>query len=290
MTLTKQDILSYCAAGLAFHMIASAFNFYYVKVFMNIFRIEETWFQIAQVVHMVWIAASNPLLAYLQDSTAYKFTRSRRESILYCGPLFSISFILPWISWGSSPVLVGLHLIFSLFIWDTMFTFVGLAMSALFTELSTDTQDRLTLTWYAQVASIFGGPSVMFLEFMSDSLHNFFSFQMTALAITFLSSVLFLYAGQKAPTEYDKQNQTKRTNFVSALEQDNESYWNKVRQILTDKNFLSFIIVNFSHAFHKSFLNSFIAIICDHLITDDAVSRSTRKSFYGSISTVSTVS
>lgn len=290
MTLTKQGILSYCAAGAAFHMIASAFNFYYVKVFMNIYHIQETWFQMAQVVHMVWTAASNPLFAFLQDSTSYRFTRSRRESILYCGPLFSLSFLLPWLPWGTSPLFVGLHLIVSLFIWDTMFTFVGLALSSLFTEISDDTHDRLTLTRYAQMASILGGPSVMLLEFVSDSLHDFASFQVTTSVISVCSCVLFLYAGQNAFTKYDGSNVMKKDDCDSSSKQEYESYYNKVHQIVTDKNFMTFVIVSFLHAFHKSFLNSFIAIVCDHLIAEEAVPKAVLKTFYGSISLFSTVS
>jgi hypothetical protein len=54
---------------------------------------------------------------------------------MYSGPLFALSFIIPWIPWAENSWMVGLHLIVALFIWDTLFTFVGLAICALFSEL-----------------------------------------------------------------------------------------------------------------------------------------------------------
>jgi Na+/melibiose symporter-like transporter len=110
---------------------------------MNLYHIEEKCFQTAQVLYLIWNAISDPLFAYIQDGTNFKFTRTRRESIKYSGPLFALSFLLPWIPWGDNSILVGLHLVVSLFIWDTMFTFVGLAQCALFTELSHDPSDRI---------------------------------------------------------------------------------------------------------------------------------------------------
>ncbi|VDI44223.1 Hypothetical predicted protein [Mytilus galloprovincialis] len=233
MVLRKQEILAYCAAGVAFHMIASAFNFYYVKVFINHYHIEETWFQIAQTFHMIWTSISNPLFAYIQDGSKLKISRTRRESILYCGPLFAFSFIVPWFPWGDSSWLVGLHLIITFFLWDTMFTFIGLAVSSLFTEISRDTEDRIKLTRYAQMASILGGPSVMLLEFSSDSLHNFKAFQITSVCVAVCACSLFYYSGLNAHTEYDvKKLEKYELSKNSRVNVNKETYTNQFVIIL----------------------------------------------------------
>jgi hypothetical protein len=65
-----------------------------------------------------------------------------------------------------------------------MFTFVGLAQFALFTELSHDPLDRIKLTIYQQIGYLIGSSSVLLLEHTSDSLHDFRSFQITAFFIT----------------------------------------------------------------------------------------------------------
>ncbi|CAC5379016.1 unnamed protein product [Mytilus coruscus] len=286
MALTTQSILAYCASITAFSLISGAFSFYYVKVFMNFYHIDEKWFQMSQVLFMIWNAINDPLFAYVQDSTNLSFTKTRRESIMYSGPLFALSFIIPWIPWGHGTWIVGLHLIVALFIWDTMFTFVGLAVCSLFSELSKETNDRITLTRFAEVARLFGGTSVLFLEFTSDSLHNFRAFQITTAFLALVSWTLFRYTGKNAHTEYDlkEMNLTEKKDGdvdISHAKTMDESYCKQTCQILSDRNFISFVITNFFHQFHNTFLSNFTAIICDQLITENDIPLSVRKTFYG---------
>jgi Na+/melibiose symporter-like transporter len=252
---------------------------------MNLYHIEEKWFQTAQVLYLIWNAISDPLFAYIQDGTNFKFTRTRRESIKYSGPLFALSFLLPWIPWGDNSILVGLHLVVSLFIWDTMFTFVGLAQCALFTELSHDPSDRIKLTIYQQIGYLIGSSSVLLLEHTSDSLHDFRSFQITAFFITICSWMLFRYTGHYAHTEYDlkKMSSLVVEENVSHNKTMEESYWKQTWQILSDKNFLSFVIANFFQEFHRTFLSNFMAILCDQLISSQDIPQNVRKMFYGGI-------
>ncbi|XP_071146155.1 transmembrane protein 180-like [Mytilus edulis] len=287
MPLSNKTILSYCACVTGFNLIATAYSFYYIKVFMNLYHIEEKWFHGAQILYLIWNAVNDPMFAYIQDSTNFKFTKTRRESIMYSGPLFAISFLLPWIPWGDNSFIVGIHLIVSLFIWDTLFTFVGLAQCTLSTELSTNLSDRITLNRYSSIGSLLGASSVMVLEYTSDSLHNFRAFQTTAVILTICSCTLFWYAGRNAHTEYDvKQLSTtgkEDNDDISHNKTTRESYWRQTIQILSDRNFISFVVANFCQEFHRAFLSSFMAILGDHLISDQDISRSGRKMFYGAV-------
>lgn len=42
------------------------FLFYYVKVFLNVFHLNEYWFNVAQILFMVWNAVNDPLFGYIQ--------------------------------------------------------------------------------------------------------------------------------------------------------------------------------------------------------------------------------
>ena len=172
MALSRNSILAYCSAVTGFYLIATAYSFYYIKVFMNLYHIKEGWFQGAQLLYLIWNAINDPLFAYIQDSTNFKFTKTRRESIMSSGPLFAFSFLLPWVPLSDNSVIVGLHLITSLFIWDTLFTFVGLAQSALSAEISTDSYDRVKLMQYSTLGPLIGSSSVLLLEYTSNSLQN----------------------------------------------------------------------------------------------------------------------
>lgn len=292
MTSINQRVIAYAASCMGFCTISTAFGFYYVKVFLNIFHIEQSWFQVAQILFMIWNAINDPLFAYLQDSTNFIFTKTRRESILYAGPLFAMTFLIPWFSWGGGALTTGFHLIISLCLWDTMFTFVGLAQCCLFTEISNVEEHRLKILRYSQIGSLIGSSSVFVLEFTSNSLQNYRYFQITCVALSILSALLFRYAGKHCHTEYDLNIMCKTqcgNNEVTHDKNVKESYLRLTWQILTMRDFISFVLTNFMQEFHRSFLSNFMAIICDQLVPTDAVSPWIRSTFYGSVSMLSQV-
>ena len=283
----NQQIFAYCACVMGFSLISSAFGFYYVKIFLNFYHIEQSWFQFAQVLFLIWNAVNDPLFAYCQDNYQTRFTRTRRESILYGAPFFSLSFLIPWFSWGNNPTIVGIHLICALCFYDTMFTFIGLAMCCLFTEISQDEQDRLKLTRCGQMASLLGSVSTLVLEHTSGSLSNFKAFQVTAVGIAILSWLCMRYCGKNCHTKYDL-DQMKGSNVesdaVNHEKEPSESYFRQTCQILSDRNFVAFVTTNFCQEFHRTFLHNFMAIMCDQLISTDLVPLWLRSSFYGGTS------
>ncbi|OWF52637.1 transmembrane protein 180-like [Mizuhopecten yessoensis] len=286
MASLRQSMLAYGTQAMAFSLISSSFNFYYVKVFLDVYHIEQMWFQLAQVLFLVWNAINDPLFAYLQESTSSRFTRTRRESILYGAPFFALSYVVPWFSWGNSPIIVGLHLIFTLFFWDTMLTFVGLATSALFTEISQDPDHRLKLVRIGSIGCLLGAFSVSILEFTSGSLTNFFRFQVGSICIGVVSYMLFRYTGMHGHTQYDreKMNSGTESDISHDKSMQNMSYWSVTWQILTDKNFLSFVVMNFFQIFHTTFMANFMKVIGDELIPLDTIEAFPwlRSFFYGS--------
>lgn len=280
-------ILAYCALSMGFSMLSSAFNFYYVKVFLNLYHIEESWFHFAQILYMIWNAVNDPLFAILQDNTNCFLTRTRREGILYTAPLFGLSFLVAWIPMGNSPWAVGLHLIVALFLYDTMFTFIGLLNCCLFTELSADPFTRLKLTRYSTVAGLIGGQSILFLEYVSNSLQNFRAFQVAAVILACCSCLLMLYTGKHAHTQYDVENERKNSDPKKCAgssekeEPDSESFFTKMFQLFKEKNFIVFVITNFFQEFHRAFWGGFLAILCEYLLSANEVSLGVRSFFYG---------
>ena len=235
---------------------------------------------------MVWNTVNDPLFAYLQDSTNFAFTRTRRESVLYGGPLFALSFIVPWFPWGSidgaQPWLTGLHLIVALCFWDTMFTYVGLAACCLFTEMTKDNDVRLKMVRYNQIGSLLGSSSVFILQHFSQQLDNFKMFQVLTVMIAVVSSSLMIYTGRHAHTEKEMENQQKLDKGEPVKEKSQKySYIALTKQVLFNRDFLAFVSCNFLQEFHRSFLGGFLAIFCDQLISKIAISEFTRSSFYG---------
>ncbi|XP_061169081.1 transmembrane protein 180-like isoform X1 [Saccostrea echinata] len=264
-------------------MISQAFNFYYVNVFLNIYHVKETWFQLAQVLFLIWNAVNDPLFAYCADNKNIRLMSARRNMVLYGAPFFALSFVVPWFQWSSNPTIIGLHLLLSLCFWDTLFTLVGLAYCCLFTEISQDTSKRIVLTRYSTLASLIGSGSVLVLDHASSSLKNFRAFQFVSVLIALLSWALMHYCGRHCHTQFDLKQMKKKNKDIDEVQhqRSREPYIRQTLQILTDVNFISFVITNFFQEFHKTYLISFLAIICDQLIPASYISQGTRSTFYG---------
>ena len=191
------------------------------QVFLNHYHVTETWFHTAQTVYMIWNAINDPLFGYLQDNLRISWMTSRRLSILYGAPFYSLAFLVPWFPWAdySKPEnswICGLHLMMTLCIFDSVFTFVFLAQCGLFTELSKKHEDRVRLVRYAQVGSLLGGTTVFFAESFSKSLTDFTSFQITCVVIAILGYFGLRYTGQHCHSELDTISQEKLDQESSA--------------------------------------------------------------------------
>ncbi|KAK7112207.1 hypothetical protein V1264_011692 [Littorina saxatilis] len=281
--VSNKTILAYCAVSMGMTMLSRGFNFYYVKVFLNRYNIQESWFHFSQVLYMVWNAVNDPLFAILQDNTSFLLTRTRREGILYTAPFFALSFLVPWFQFGESSWAVGLHLIVALFLWDTMFTFVGLLCCCLFTEFSADPHTRLKLTRYSTIASLIGAQCIFFLEYASDSLQDFRAFQIAAVCVACCSCLLMVYTGLNAHTQYDLPRQDSSDDLKQAEkgEEADSGFLKQMWQLFSERNFVSFVITNFFQMFHRAFLGGFTAILCEYLVPAEQVATGIRSIFYG---------
>ena len=289
--------LAYAVSAIGSSSMHQIFQFYYIKVFVNMYHIPEAWFQATQVIFMIWNTINDPLFGYCQDNYDWKIVKSRRHTILYGAPLFAISFLVPWFPWGdyslgnTSPyrgVLVGLHLLIALSFYDTLFTFVLLARCALFTEMSQKHNDRVRLIRYDQTARVLASCSIYFCEAFSNHLEDFRKFQIMTVLVALLAWACLSYTGKHCHTEYELQQIKSMTKAESADDLDEKysnnsqySIWRLTWQILTQPNFFFFVTTNFCQEFHFTFLVNFTAIICDRLVPDTLLSSQWRSFFYG---------
>ena len=277
-------------------LMNSVFRFYYVRLFTDHYHISEPWFHTAQIVYMIWNAINDPLFAYWQDNSSIKAFRSRRHAILYGAPLFALCFLLPWFPWKhyiADEWIIGVHLTVSLCCYDALFTFVLLSHCALYAEISTRHEDRLRLTKYSQVASILGATSVMFSEFISDNLKNFRAFQLSCVAVAFISWAAMHYTGRNVRTRFELQPpsldkggdhlsmETKMGGHSKQVGSLSLSF-GQGKQIIFNRNFLIFVFTNFCQIFHMEYGANFLSIFVTQLIPESDLSSSLRKTLFGS--------
>uniref|UniRef100_A0A8B9F375 Transmembrane protein 180 n=1 Tax=Amazona collaria TaxID=241587 RepID=A0A8B9F375_9PSIT len=280
------NALAYSMTTLGAGMMNSIFNFYYVKLFLNRYKISEAAFHQAQVVFMIWNAINDPLFGYIQDNSTFACCSRRQFSILYGAPLYALAFLLPWFPWKhyeEGDWQSGLHLIIALCAFDGLLTFVLLAQCALFAEISTRHESRLQLIKYNQVATLLGSTSILFCGLISDNMENFASFQAFTVLVAALATACMCYTGKYSTSQYEQREICMEN---ANLENGNGTLsWSSVisltKQIMTEKNFLLFVAMNFFQVFHLAFCNNFMMIFADNLIPKDVLSSSLRSIMYG---------
>ncbi|XP_030592325.1 transmembrane protein 180-like isoform X1 [Archocentrus centrarchus] len=281
--------LAYAMTTLGSSMINNIFSFYYVKLFLNRYKISEGAFHQSQVVYMVWNAVNDPLFGYLQDNSRVACCSQRRLSILYGAPLYSLSFLLAWFPWRSyapGDWLSGLHLAVALCAFDGMLTFVLLAQCALFAEISSHHQNRLRLIKYNQVASLIGSSSVLFCGVVSRNMEDFTGFQAFTVLIAVLSCGCMLYTGFHSESRFDnKVNQYESVVPGSDDQTSHACSFSTLRmltwQILTNRDFQLFVLMNFFQVFMLAFFNNFTMIFAENLIPPDVLPSFAKSIMYG---------
>ena len=281
-----QTALALSANSFAMTMIQSTFMFYYVKVFLTLYQVPAEWFQASQVVYMIWNALNDPLFGYMIDHCPMSLTRTRRHTILYGAPIYVLSFLLPWFPWTSEKGtwIVGLHLMISLCFYDTMFTSLGLTAAALNTEISTNHQDRLRNTKYASVTALCGSFCVLFIEFLSKDLKYFHLFQLGCVGIGIISWIAMTYTGKYCHTEFELNQLSSVQHYKQVVHTDRSteySFWHLTWQLITQRNFITYVTCNFLSEFHRAYFVNFASIFYEKLVPSSVVPWFIRSAFYG---------
>ncbi|KAM9305141.1 transmembrane protein 180-like [Gastrophryne carolinensis] len=279
-----QQALAYSMTTLGAGMMNHIFNFYYVKLFLNRYKISEGAFHQAQVVFMIWNAFNDPLFGYIQDNSKSAFCSIRRRSILYGAPFYALAFLLPWFPWkdySEGDWLSGIHLVVALCMFDAMLTFVLLAQCALFAEISTRHESRLQLIRYSQVASLLGSSSILICGLVSDNMENFANFQTFTLCLAVLSTACMCYTGVFGVSQYELQEKASESSARSDSSLSLASVLALTKQIMTQRNFIVFVAMNFFQVFHSNFCSNFMMIFADNLIPKDALPSFVRSVMYG---------
>jgi len=286
--MLNKNAVAYAATSFAATSMNTVFFFYYVKLFLDEYKVSQAWFHFAQITYMLWNAVNDPLFGYFQDNSSWAIFRQRKMSIYYGAPIWAFTFILPWFQWSdySNPEnswIAGVQLVVCLCAYDTMLTFVLLAHCAVFTEISTDLEDRLQLTKYQQVASVLGSTSVFLSSLASDNMKNLFQLQLFCILIAIVACLCMRYTGRNVKTKYESTNLNEPTRVVKT---DEEAFGAKgafkiTKQILCNRNFLAFVSMNLMQVFHNTFCANFLIIFVDHLIPKESLPKVAMSVLYG---------
>ncbi|KAK7940357.1 hypothetical protein WMY93_003683 [Mugilogobius chulae] len=152
-------------------------------------------------------------------------------------------------------------------------------LCALFAEISNHHQSRLRLVKYSQVASLIGSSSILFCGVLSKNMEDFASFQAFTVVIAILSCGCMLYTGFHCDSRFDnKLIEDQGSNNLSISFRLMKS---QIWQILTNRDFQRFVLMNFCQVFMLAFFNNFTLIFTEHLIPPNVLPTMAKSIMYG---------
>lgn len=255
-------------------IMQAVFMFYYVKVFLNIFQLDQLWFDLAQFLFMLWNSVNDPLFGYLQD-LSNSWLKNRRKVILYLSPFLVVSFYILWFPWttvGVQSYVCGIHLLIALFLYDAFYSFINVAWSALFAESTYEGCSRITAIKYSQAAVLLSSIILPVSEKISKGLTDFSAFQCMCVVVGLIAMLCFYITGCLE----DKAVQHDRYSLLPQTKEALQSFSAVVRttkQIFSKRDFLVVVATHFIHSCRSVSHLNFATIATDLLIPNEVIAK-----------------
>lgn len=182
--LSRLSAFGSLAMGIS--LLDSAFEFFYVKVFLNIHKMDPVYFQAAIIIVMVYSFKDNPVR---RPNTDFRFSSTWEQNIPY--KLLGIFFLMPWFSWIEHYVFLGIYCSVCLRLWGELSPYRGLVYCSSLLEISNN-EKRMKILRYTQNGNILGSSSIFFLYYFSNQLESVTAFQITSVIIAIVSVVIML--------------------------------------------------------------------------------------------------
>ncbi len=215
--------------------LGSAITFYFnIKLGLS-----EEWISLAWLIFAIWNALNDPLFGILQERI--NTDMGRRIPVLRFGALFyALTFIICWFPFmGNTQIALFWNLLLVLFLFDSMFTMVGLVITALPAEMCITQEARSNLSLYNVILGSVGAlfamvlPLILLTEESSTELNSLFQPVMVLVALI-AGTVLFFSSFALTENEYARTEEP--LGFIDSM-----------IKALKNREFLAFEAMNFFH-------------------------------------------
>ncbi|MFW9964944.1 MAG: MFS transporter [Candidatus Sifarchaeia archaeon] len=213
--------------------LGTAITFYYnVKLGLS-----EEWVSLAWLLFAFWNAINDPLFGIFQERIDTDI--GRRIPVLRFGaPFYSLTFIICWFPFmGSTQIALFWNLLLVLFLFDSMFTMVGLVITALPAEMCVTQEARSNLSLYNVIVGSIGAllamilPLILLTDESSTELNPLFKPVMVVIAIV---AGIVLFFSSYALTENEYARTEEPLGFIESM-----------IETLKNREFLAFESMNF---------------------------------------------
>lgn len=147
--------LAYGSLGAGINL-PSQITFSAITFFYNvILGLNPEFTGIAWLVFSVWNAINDPIFGFLEDHTKSKKYGRRIPYIRFGSPVYALTFVFCWIPFVdlNNQIALFFNLIVVLFVFDTIFTILGLINYTLPAEIAISAKERSNLLVYSSIIS-----------------------------------------------------------------------------------------------------------------------------------------
>ncbi len=222
------------------------------------------WIAIASTVYAIWNAINDPLFGYITDSTKSRMGR-RIPYMRYTAPFLALTFILVWFA----PQRAGQGAIFAwmlaaMLLYDTAYTIVGLAYSALLPEVTESDAERNGL----QISSSLFGLLGMILGFVVPDFFrpkagtslSFAPLQISMIVVGVFSATMIILTTLRVRERPEFHELDKPLKLGPAL-----------KYTLTSRSFLILVAQNFMSILMQSLLLGALFYAADYVLQMNAM-------------------
>lgn len=227
--------LAYSLGAASVVLLMMIFNTWLPIYYTDIIIVDPEHFVIAFIIFMAWNMINDPLFGYIMDRTKTKWGR-RIPYVIFFAPILTISFIFLWTppipASPSQDLITIAYFILMLFIFDTALTFITIAKSSLFPEMTMSEEQRTNLSFVATILTVpCMGVALVAPNFFKDNA-TLFKLFMTGVAFFTLFSWIILAKKIRETRVFMKVD--KPLNLIKAM-----------KYTIKSKSFLIFILFNF---------------------------------------------
>ncbi|MFX0000172.1 MAG: MFS transporter [Candidatus Hodarchaeota archaeon] len=248
-TFYRNQKIYYLINKVPFTLMPGIFNIVYVYFFWDYLGLEQFLFVIGMVIYGIFNALNDPLLGQWSDRVDVNKWGSRRLIFIkYGGPIWALLFFLIWVPWSyDNQIIIFLHFIIMMVLYDNMLTMVILVWDALLPEIAESIDDRNKIFFLGGVVGAIGGIPILFTLTIKNA--GLIAFQLFSGILAVISAIIFVLAGIKLHERPELHQEMNLSGWFKSF-----------KQCIRSRSFVSFTLYRFFRVINETMTFSFMFV------------------------------
>ena len=251
-------------ASLGTSLVSSTYGALLPIFYQDYLGVRARWIALASTLYAIWNAVNDPLFGYITDSTRSRWGR-RIPYMRFTAPFLALFFILVWMAPVHAPdATLFAWMLASMLLYDTAYTIIGLAYSALLPEVTESDAERNGL----QISSSLFGLLGSILGFVIPDLFrpkvggapSFLPLRLAMVAIGVLSATLIILTTLKVKERPEFHQVDKPLKLGEAI-----------RYTFASRAFLVLVAQNFMSILMQSLILGALFYVADYLLQTSTI-------------------